>query len=231
MRFAIIAAGEGSRLAEEGLNVPKPLVPIDGIPMIERLAGILMRQDADRIAVIINGKSAETLALLESMSRRIPLDLVVRNTLSPMHSLLALAPFLDSDRFCAMTVDTVFQEERFSRMITEFTNTGFDGIMGVTSFVDDEKPLYVSVDDSMEIQGFHDTEERCRFVSAGIYCLKKEALDVLSKCVEEGGRRMRLFQRRLIEEGMRLKAFDLGRVIDVDHLSDVGKAEQIAQEK
>jgi len=231
MRFAIIAAGEGSRLAREGLKEPKPLVPINGIPMIERLTGILMRQGADRMAVIINGKHAETRALLESMSRRMPVDLVVRDTLSPMHSLLALAPFLDCDRFCALTVDTVFQEERFSRMIAEFTKTESDGIMGVTSFVDDETPLYVSVDDSMDIQGFHDVEEGCHFVSAGIYCLKRKSLDILSRCVEEGGSRMRLFQRRLIEEGMRLKAFDLGRVIDVDHLSDVRKAEQIEQEE
>ncbi|MBO7589839.1 MAG: NTP transferase domain-containing protein [Bacteroidaceae bacterium] len=230
MRYAIIAAGEGSRLAEEGLDVPKPLVPIGGVPMIERLAGILMRQDADRIAVIINEQSPDTRALLESMSLRMPIDFVVRDTPSPMHSLLALAPFLACDRFCAMTVDTVFQEKRFSEMVSEFKQTGFDGIMGVTSFVDDEKPLYVGVDESMVIKGFHDLAEGCRFVSAGVYCLKPAALDVLSECVESGGRRMRLFQRSLIEEGMRLKAFDLGRVIDVDHLSDVQKAGQIALE-
>ena len=27
MRFAVIAAGEGSRLAQEGVEQPKPLVP------------------------------------------------------------------------------------------------------------------------------------------------------------------------------------------------------------
>ena len=128
-------------------------------------------------------------------------------------------------------MDTVFQEKRFSRLISEFRQTELDGIMGVTSFVDDEKPLYVSVDDSMEIHGFPDASDGCRFVSAGVYCLKQASLDILSGCVESGGRRMRLFQRSLIEAGMRLKAFDLGRVIDVDHLSDVGKAGQIALEK
>ena len=30
MTYAIIAAGEGSRLAAEGLNVPKPLVRVAG---------------------------------------------------------------------------------------------------------------------------------------------------------------------------------------------------------
>jgi hypothetical protein len=39
---------------------------------------------------------------------------------------------------------------------------------------------------------------------------------------------MRYFQRRLLEVGMRLKAFDMGRVIDVDHVGDIEKAQEIA---
>ena len=34
MKFAIIAAGEGSRLAQEGVEEPKPLVSVCGQPMI-----------------------------------------------------------------------------------------------------------------------------------------------------------------------------------------------------
>lgn len=43
MKFAIIAAGEGSRLAREGVDLPKPLVTVGGEPMIERLARIFMK--------------------------------------------------------------------------------------------------------------------------------------------------------------------------------------------
>ena len=40
MKFAIIAAGEGSRLAQEGVKQPKPLVPLHGTPLIECLIKI-----------------------------------------------------------------------------------------------------------------------------------------------------------------------------------------------
>ena len=40
MNYAIIAAGEGSRLVQEGVAVPKPLVDLDGRPMIRRLIDI-----------------------------------------------------------------------------------------------------------------------------------------------------------------------------------------------
>jgi len=229
MRFGIISAGEGSRLASEGFRQPKPLVPICGVPMIERLARIMMSCGAGRIAVIVNGQNHETVALMHRLAKEIPMDLVVKSTPSPMHSLMELAPYLGNDRFCVTTVDTVFNETRFLDMMREFAVTPYDGLMGVTSLVDDEKPLYVGTGDGMMITGFHDSKDGCTSVSAGIYALKASALDVLKECLESGQTRMRYFQRRLLEAGMRLKAFDMGPVIDVDHVSDVQRAQEIAK--
>ena len=225
MRFGIISAGEGSRLASEGFSQPKPLVPICGVPMIERLVRIMNNCGADKIAVIVNGENPETVSLLKSL----PVDLVVKKTPTPMHSLMELAPYLEGDRFCVTTVDTVFSESRFRLMMDEFSASPFDGLMGVTSLIDDEKPLYVGTDSEMMITGFHDSQDECRYVSAGIYALKPQALDVLRGCLESGQTRMRYFQRQLLEAGMRLKAFDMGQVVDVDHVSDVARAQEIAK--
>jgi NDP-sugar pyrophosphorylase family protein len=228
VRFGIISAGEGNRLAAEGFHQPKPLVPICGVPMIERLARIFVGCGAERIAVIVNENNSETVDFLERLSAEIPVDLVVKSTPTPMHSLMELAPYLGQDRFCVTTVDTVFSENRFRSMMDEFAHTPFDGLMGVTPFIDDEKPLYVDVDSDMMIRGFLDEKAGCRFVSAGIYALKAQALDVLKDCLESGQTRMRYFQRRLLESGLRLKAFDMGQVVDVDHVSDIEKAQMIA---
>ena len=225
MRFGIISAGEGSRLASEGFSQPKPLVPICGVPMIERLIRIMNACGAQRIAVIVNGENPETVSLLKSL----PVDLVVKKTPTPMHSLMELAPYLEGDRFCVTTVDTVFSESRFRSMMDEFSRSHMDGLMGVTSLIDDEKPLYVGTDSEMMITGFHDSQDECRYVSAGIYALKPQALDVLRGCLESGQTRMRYFQRQLLEAGMRLKAFDMGQVVDVDHVSDVARAQEIAK--
>ncbi len=230
MRFGIIAAGEGSRLALEGSGQPKPLVPIAGVPMIERLARIFMNCGADRIAVIVNDRNPDTASYVRRMSAHMPIDLVVKSTPTPMHSLMELAPYLGRERFCVTTVDTVFREKELADMMKAFESTSYDGLMGVTSLIDDEKPLYVDTDSDMLIRGFLDEQGGCRYVSAGIYALKAQALDVLAQCLESGQTRMRYFQRRLLEEGMRLKAFDMGRVIDVDHVGDIEKAGEIAGE-
>lgn len=227
MRFAIISAGEGSRLAHEGFNKPKPLVPICGVPMIERLIGIFMRSGATEIAVIINGDNPETVQFLQLLKKKYPIDLVVKKTPSSMHSLYELRHFLRGDRFCLTTVDTIFKEEQFSGFIDAFKSLDSSGLMGVTEFVDDEKPLYVGTDQDMNIVGFYDEPNDCRFVSAGVYALPDSAIDLLEECIENGQSRMRNFQRQLIADKIHLKAYSLGNVVDVDHVSDISVAESL----
>lgn len=54
MKYAIIAAGEGSRLAQEGVLKPKPLVEIGGERLIDRLMRVFMANGASEIVVICN---------------------------------------------------------------------------------------------------------------------------------------------------------------------------------
>ncbi|MCQ2082964.1 MAG: NTP transferase domain-containing protein [Bacteroidaceae bacterium] len=224
MRFAIIAAGDGSRLAAEGSELPKPLVSLDGVPMIERLIRLFMACGAERVSVIVNPLQSETVRFMRNLRKCLPLDLVVKSTPSPMHSLLELAPFIEGEQFCATTVDTVFGKKSLAGLLKQMRTGYADGVMGVTPLVDDEKPLYVDVDSQMHIHAFLDSRESCRYVSAGVYCLPPEALDILASAVGDGERRMRHFQRRMLEYGMKLDAYDMGRVIDVDHTGDIEKA-------
>lgn len=227
MKFAVISAGEGSRLAGEGSQLPKPLVQVGGAPMIGRLLDIMHRGGADTISVIVNPANVMTIEYLDTVRNRYNLNVVVKATSSSMHSLYELSQYLEGDRFCVMTVDTVFREESFHSYLDRLKESSADGVMGVTSYIDDEKPLYVRVGDDGMITGFFDTQCGCRYVSGGIYGLGEDALPVLRRCVESGESRMRSFQRRLVAEGLRLEAFDFGKIIDVDHLGDIRKAENL----
>ena len=89
MNYAIIAAGEGSRLAQEGVAKPKPLVDICGEPMIGRLINLFCRCNAESISIIVNEQMTEVREYIESLSLDIPLNLVVKTTPSSMHSFRA----------------------------------------------------------------------------------------------------------------------------------------------
>ena len=86
--------------------------------------------------------------------------------------------------------------------------------------------FYVGVDNVMRINGYYDTPQAdSRFISAGIYGLTAPSLDILESCIEKGESRMRNFQRALVAAGLRIEAYPLTKVFDIDHIDDIRKAD------
>ena len=228
MNYAIIAAGEGSRLAQEGVKKPKPLVELNGMPMIGRLIDIFYNLNAESINIIINQQMTEVREYLESIKEKYGLNIVVKSTPSSMHSFYELSRVMKKGKFCLTTVDTIFREDDFARYISAFeADTVSDGMMAVTPFIEDEKPLYVDVDNNMNIRAFRDAAyEGARFISGGVYALNDKAITVLEDCMSRGIDRMRNFQRALIDAGLSLKAYPIEKIVDVDHAGDIEVAER-----
>ena len=242
MRYAIIAAGEGSRLAQEGIDAPKPLVKVNGEHLIDRLLRIFMENDAEEIVVICNDLTpyvSSHLARIQNeglYGRPIPLRFIVKSTPSSMHSFYELSKnFEVLSPFVLTTVDTIFREEEFGNYISAFKQVlaeGGDGMMGVTDFIDDEKPLYVETEaDTVDnpyprITNFLDTCDHPHYISGGIYGLTPRAINTLNACIDRGESRMRNFQRALIRDGLQLRAYCFSKVLDIDHATDIQKAEE-----
>lgn len=234
MKYAIIAAGEGSRLYNEGVAVPKPLVEVGGEALIDRLIRIFMNNNASEIVVVCNGLTDFVAAHLEHIKneglcgRQVPLRFVVRNTPSSMHSLHAMRDMLADGPFVLTTVDTVFDENEFAGYVTAFGDSPNDGMMGVTGYIEDEKPLYVALSgNGRDITGFYDEPCGSGVISAGIYGLRPSAMKILDECVARGEMRMRNFQRSMVAEGLRLEAYRFSKVLDIDHVSDIKRAEEM----
>lgn len=241
MRYAIIAAGEGSRLAQEGIDAPKPLVKVNDEHLIDRLLRIFMENDAEEIVVICNDLTpyvSSHLARIQNeglYGRPIPLRFIVKSTPSSMHSFFELSKTFDVlSPFVLTTVDTIFREEEFGNYISAFKQVlaeGGDGMMGVTDYIDDEKPLYVETvgqgsSEWPRITNFLDTCDHPHYISGGIYGLTPRAIETLNACIERGESRMRNFQRALIRDGLQLRAYCFSKVLDIDHASDIQKAEE-----
>ena len=228
MDYAIIAAGEGSRLVQEGVKWPKPLVQLNGTALIDRLINVFLKNDASSISIIVNEEMTEVQEHLRNLELPVPFYLLVKSTPSSMHSFYELSHHLDSDHICLTTVDTIFKEEEFGGYIQAFLKESqLDGLMAVTDFIDDEKPLYVDTDNDLVIRGFLDKQgdPPCSYISGGIYCLRRSGLKVLNNAIGQGMSRMRNYQRQLIAEGLKLKAYPFSKIVDVDHAEDIKKAE------
>lgn len=235
--FGIIAAGDGNRIKEEGSIMPKPLVAIEGAPMIGRLIKIMEDCGAASISIIVNSDMPEVLKFLEELTPSLQCELKFKSAKTPssMHTFHELLQLMKpTGKFVVTTVDTIFRKDDFMNYVKYFENAphDIDGVMGVTTFIDDEKPLYVEVEGRHRIVAYKDEPfEGVKYVSAGIYGLQTSAFPVLQTCIDLKLNRMRNFQRKLLDAGLNLDAFDLGKVLDVDHLKDIEKANSFLEEK
>ena len=84
MDYAIIAAGEGSRLVQEGMKTPKPLIRLHGVPLIDRLIHIFLRHHATSISIIVNEEMTEVQAHLKALSLPVPMPKPLRGMMWPL---------------------------------------------------------------------------------------------------------------------------------------------------
>lgn len=123
--------------------LPKPLVNLNGEPMIGRLMDVMTRCGATSISVITNEFMPEVARYIEEYARNSAVDirLVLKTTPSSMHSFYELSRVIDSDCFILTTVDTIFREDDFRKYVEAFAgDTTHDALMAVTSYIEDETP-------------------------------------------------------------------------------------------
>lgn len=228
VHFALIAAGEGSRLREEGVQAPKPLVKVLGEGLMERLLRIFVSLGAESVSIIVNEQMTEVHDFLRCVKLPVELNVKIKSTPDSFHSFYELYPYLKGKgRFCLTTVDPIFREEEFAAYVKAFESGSMNALMGVTDYIDDEKPLYVEVqEDGMRVTDYHNQAyEGAKYISGGVYCMDQEALELLPKAEAEGVRRMRGFQKYLVDSGLDVRAFAFSKVVDIDHKEDIAKAE------
>jgi NDP-sugar pyrophosphorylase family protein len=158
----------------------------------------------------------------------LPVDIIIQDTQSSMHSLFALAPYLMKEPFCLATTDSVFLESEFSEFINySLLREDIDGTLAVTRYIDDEKPLCVAMDEEDTILKFSDSKECYNWATGGIYYFSPIIFKEMSYALENGIFRLRNFLRLLVARGHILKGFSFSKIIDVDHVTDIPKAEEL----
>lgn len=225
MELAIIAAGEGTRLKSEGVLTSKPLIRIQNVPIIERIIKNGIANGLGKVYCIINESSPDLAGYLASAGFGERLELVIKSTSGSFHSFMELARRIKNSTFVLSAADSVFREDEFRNFINTARSMDCDGLLAVTRFVDDEKPLYTDVDDEGFIKRFSNSEGE--FVTGGIYCLTADVRNELKTAEVRGIMHLRQFFSLLLEKGFRLKAFEFSKIIDVDHIDDINAAEQL----
>lgn len=230
MKAAIIAAGHGDRLKKGGILVPKPLVTIGGEPLIARAIRAASDVGAISVACIVNDLDSTVADYLRSASWPVPLELVVKTTASSMESLFALAPLLENEPFLLFTVDAVFQFSVLRRFLKEARRNRGDGVLAVTPFVDDEKPLWARLDQEQRIVALGEGARCGRYVTAGFYYFKPEIFSLIDAARTRKLSALRHFLAFLLDNDFCLYGIPVSKTVDVDTREDIEKATRYLME-
>jgi NDP-sugar pyrophosphorylase family protein len=231
MKMGIIAAGKGERLAQGGIATPKPLVRIGAKPLIARIIDAVARIDVSSIAIIVNDLDPAVAGYLRSIPSPVPLNLVVKTTPSSMESLFCLAPLLGDEPFVLFTVDVVFGQrtlEEFLRNAGSLRDS--KGVLALTRFVDDEKPLWVAVDGGNRITAMGDAAKGSPFVTAGFYYFNPDIFNEIDAARRKNLNALRQFLGHLIDNGYPMSGIPVAKTVDVDYPEDIEKAEAFLKE-
>jgi NDP-sugar pyrophosphorylase family protein len=231
MKAGIIAAGLGERLVRGGILIPKPLVPVGGVPMLGRTIRAAARLGASSVACIVNELNPAVVDYIHSTPWPVPIELVVRTTPNSMESLLALEPLLSQEPFMLFTVDAVVPQATLDGFGHRAVNQpAAAGVLAVTTFVDDEKPLWVALDQESRITALGNRACPTPFVTAGFYYFLPRIFEVKRLAQSRNLAALRQFLGLLLESGYPLYGLPVSKTIDVDHPEDLEKAEAFLRE-
>jgi NDP-sugar pyrophosphorylase family protein len=223
VKAGIIAAGVGSRLAQAGVLTPKPLVRLLGEPLVGRAVREAVRAGAERVAVIVTPVFPAVVAFLQEQSWPAPLDLFVWESPSSLESFLALRPFLQDTPFLLLTVDAVLAPGALAAFVNEARRAVAAGALGLTTFQDDEKPLYVKMDEAGRILAVG--RGPSPYITAGCYFFQPRVFEWEAKARGQNLQALREFLGMLAAEGFPLQGIQVGQAVDVDHPEDIARAE------
>ena len=231
MEYAILAAGQGSRLSKEGVKESKPMIRILGQPMIERLIRLLVSCGAERVHVVTNPAMDdlnEHLAYLRD-TEGLPVSFRPIVSDNSFYSLSDAACDIKR-KFIALTVDAIFPLDEFKDYI-KAVETMPEGmaLMALTRYVDDESSLYARLaDDESEVIDYRyggEPFEGTPIVSAGIYGITDKIMDIAQR--DQYPASTSDFQRILaVGNDIKVVPFVMSKAFDVDHVSDLRSAEQ-----
>src|SRR5256712_1838320 len=222
MHGLILGGGEGTRLAAGGIALPKPLVEVAGRPQLLRLLETLDALGCESLTCAIRADLPAVAALLDARRFRAPFRVMPCRTPSSLHTLAEALPGVPPGPvFCSM-VDTVMRWRDWGEVYRQTEARlaeGADAGLAVTSFVDDESPVYVARHAGGFVRLISDELVAPVCVTGGVYGLGVEARHAVAGAVGRGLERMRGLLQALVAGGAPVRTVRGGRRLGLDRPS------------
>jgi len=220
----IIAAGEGSRLRQSGFAMPKPMVPIAGVPLIESVIRNFRAARLGPLAIIVNEQERPCVDWVRHRFPDLEVEFIVKTTASSLESFGEVIRCHPGGRMLISTVDAWCVEADFVRFVEAAVRRPADAtVLAVTPLVADEKPLRVVMAPDGRVRALGG--DAGDLVTAGMYLVPETVRELTPP---PGLGRLREFLSWLVRSGAPVFGEAIEQVVDVDRAEDVALAETLA---
>ncbi len=220
LKGGIIAAGTSERFKQQGIQTPKAMIEVAGSTLLEQTVNQFVDAGISDLTIIFNEASGPI--CVPWMKQKFPelnVNFIVKNTASSYESFLEVMARTSGSPALITTVDSVFKPKTLASLI-QAGKIKFPGslTLGITRFIDDEKPLYVQMEDGHKILSLGSRPSE--FATNGVYLLPA---DLKKPDIHYPALRYFLMDR--VAETPPTHGFDMGKCVDVDHPKDIEVAE------
>lgn len=218
----LICAGRGMRFRKAGVDTPKALIPLGGRPLLDWAVRQQSAAGIDNMTVIFNSENGPACRdYLEQAFAQMHFTIICRDTATSFESFQTVLSAAPAGHMLISTVDAVYAPGRITDFLRFTRNLPPTAMaLGVTDFIDDEKPLCATLAADGRIVSLGDSQSR--FVTSGIYWLPT-TLARLGRGKDFAA--LRQFLAYLIAEGSLCLGFDMQKSIDIDRPADLAAAE------
>ncbi len=227
MKAGIIAAGEGRRFRERGGSLLKPLVPIQGIPLIEIAFRTLERAGIDEIFCLFRTEGQPIVDHLKNCRFKLRWSYRFQDTASSYETFYHVVQGLGKGGHLISTVDLVYDPADLETFLARVNPLPEGSLaLGVTSFVHDEKPLWVALDRDQKVLKLGKEALPTPWVTAGLYFGSEKTF---APWIQEGPNRFSALREglsMLVNQGIPTFGIPLSTVVDIDTPEDVAMAER-----
>jgi NDP-sugar pyrophosphorylase family protein len=221
----VLAAGEGRRLRRDGYSVPKVMVPVAGVPLIEHVVGNFVAAGVTPISLLVSEEASDGARWVRTRFPSWDIRVLTKTTRSSLESFQELAREAPTGPALISTVDAWCPVDDFARFVASARRYARDAtVLAVTPFVADERPLWITLDGARRVTRIDDSSGMV--VTAGIYLVSEPARRM---ALEHPGGRLRDFLRWIVECGEPVYGLSIPVVVDVDRAEDVELAEALAE--
>ncbi|AAG18702.1 glucose-1-phosphate thymidylyltransferase [Halobacterium salinarum NRC-1] len=125
MKAVVLAAGEGTRLRPRTADLPKPLVEVNGKPILTHCFEILLDLGIDDVVVVVGYEKDKIIDRYGDSFRAIDIEYAHQSErLGLAHAVLTAEPYVDSD-FVVLNGDNIYSAN-FSEVLAHHTESGAD---------------------------------------------------------------------------------------------------------